>query len=240
MTESPYRGLAAFGEQDAGFFFGRKEAAGHVLERMSRCLSDPGLLMVSGVSGVGKSSLLRAGVLPHIRRTGLAGAPEAAGWPCLVLTPGREPLGGLASVAALAGLDTAANHQALKADPADFALTARQVAESNPIGTSPQYQAAAQRGRRLLLIVEQFEQLFIQCPDEGQRMAFLTALHAAATAGHSAGERPAALMVLVVRADFEARCAGYPLLASRPRKPTRAAAPGRRRPARGCWRPRLR
>lgn len=65
MTESPYRGLAAFGEQDAGFFFGRDEAAGQVLERMSQRLSHPGPLMVSGVSGAGKSSLLQAGVLPR-------------------------------------------------------------------------------------------------------------------------------------------------------------------------------
>ena len=212
-TESPYRGLAAFGEQDAGFFFGRKEAAAQVAGRMSQRLNRPGLLMVSGVSGAGKSSLLRAGVLPCIRRSGLAGAPEAAGWPCLVLTPGREPLTALASVAALAGIDAATTHQALKADPADFALTARQVAESEPVGTRLPGQAVAGCGRRLLLIVDQFEQLFIQCPDEHQRLAFLTALHAAATAGHGADERPAALVVLVVRADYEARCAGYPVVA---------------------------
>ena len=126
---------------------------------------------------------------------------------------GRARSPGLASVATLARLDAAATHQALKADPADFALTARQVAEFLPAGTSLPEQAGAGRGRRLLLIVDQFEQLFTQCPDEDQRVAFLTALHAAATAGRGVGDRPAALVVLVVRADFEARCAEYPLLA---------------------------
>jgi WD40 repeat protein len=213
MRESPYRGLAAFGEQDAEFFFGRRQAAGQVLDRMSQRLSPPGLLMVSGVSGAGKSSLLQAGVLPRIRTGGLADAPEAKSWPCLVLTPGREPLAGLASVATLASLDAATTHQALKADPADFALTACQVAEFQPASTSLPDQARAGRGRRLLLIVDQFEQLFTQCHDEEQRVAFLTALHAAATVGRGAGDRPAALVVLVVRADFEARCAEYPLLA---------------------------
>jgi hypothetical protein len=93
MGESPYRGLAAFGEQDEGFFFGRKKAAEKVLERLSQHLSHPGLLMVSGVSGAGKSSLLGAGVLPCIRDSGLVGAPEAKDWPCLVLTPGPGAAG---------------------------------------------------------------------------------------------------------------------------------------------------
>jgi hypothetical protein len=67
--------------------------------------------------------------------------------------------------------------------------------------------------RRLLLVVDQFEELFTQCADEGQRQAFITALHAAATAAHGPDRAPAALVVLGVRADFEARCADYPQLA---------------------------
>ena len=70
-----------------------------------------------------------------------------------------------------------------------------------------------QRGRRLLLLVDQFEQLFTLCADEQQRQAFSTALHAAATVRHGADQEPAALVVLCVRADFEARCADYPWLA---------------------------
>ena len=67
---SPYRGLSAFEEQDAAFFFGREAATAELLERMSRHLEGVGLLVVSGVSGAGKSSLLRAGVLPRIRGAG--------------------------------------------------------------------------------------------------------------------------------------------------------------------------
>jgi energy-coupling factor transporter ATP-binding protein EcfA2 len=79
--------LAVFGEQDAAFFFGREAATSQVLEQMSRRLEGAGLLVVSGVSGAGKSSLLRAGVLPRIRADGLAAAPGAAWWPYLVFTP---------------------------------------------------------------------------------------------------------------------------------------------------------
>ncbi len=67
--------------------------------------------------------------------------------------------------------------------------------------------------RRLLVVVNQFEELFTQCPDEGERRAFITALHAVATARHGPDQPPAALVVLGVRADFEARCADYPELA---------------------------
>src|SRR6266516_277691 len=67
--------------------------------------------------------------------------------------------------------------------------------------------------QRLLLVVDQFEELFTQCAEEGQRRAFITALHAAATAGHVPDRASAALVVLGVRADFEARSADYAELA---------------------------
>jgi transcriptional regulator with XRE-family HTH domain len=70
VTGSPYRGLSVFDEQDAAFFFGREAATAQVLERMSRHLAGAGLLVVSGVSGAGKSSLLRAGCCRGSARTG--------------------------------------------------------------------------------------------------------------------------------------------------------------------------
>jgi len=220
VTFSPYRGLAVFEERDAALFFGREAAIGQVLERMSRLLGGPGLLVVSGVSGAGKSSLLRAGVLPRLRGVGLPGAPGAASWPCVVFTPTRAPLDELAlRVAPLAGADAAAVRRGLEADPAWFALTARQAALARPHWQQTYSDgSAAERDqppgqRRVLLVVDQFEEVFTQCAEEGQRRAFITALHAAATAGHGPDPAPAALVVLGVRADFEARCADYPQLA---------------------------
>ena len=74
---SPYRGLNAFEEQDAGLFFGREDATAEALELISERLQRSGLLVISGVSGAGKSSLLRAGMLPELRRAGLF-EPRAA------------------------------------------------------------------------------------------------------------------------------------------------------------------
>jgi WD40 repeat protein/transcriptional regulator with XRE-family HTH domain len=218
VTGSPYRGLAVFGEQDAGWFFGREAATAQVLDRMSRLLAGVGLLVASGASGAGKSSLLRAGVLPRLRADGLAAAPGAAWWPCVVFTPTRAPLDELAlRVAPLAGADAAAVRRGLAADPGGFALTARQAARAGPPrpAEEPEGRPAQQDQlpRRLLLVVDQLEELFTQCADEGQRRAFIAALHAAATARHGPDQTPAALVVLGVRADFEVRCADYPQLA---------------------------
>ena len=208
VVDSPYRGLNTFEEHDAAFFYGREAAATQVLVRMSRQIDGgPGLLVVSGASGAGKSSLLRAGVLPRMRGAGLVSAPEARSWPCLLFTPARAPLEELAvRVAQLAGADAAAVRRGLDIDPAGFALNARQAGMSQSAST------AGQRSR-LLLMVDQFEQLFTQCSDEEQRRAFITALHAAATVRHGPDHESAALVVLGVRADFEARCADYPQLA---------------------------
>jgi WD40 repeat protein len=209
--DSPYRGLSAFEERDAPFFFGREAAATEVLQRMSRRLLGTGLLVVSGVSGAGKSSLLRAGVLPRLRGVGLASAPGSASWPCLLFSPAHAPLDELAVRAArLAGADAAAVRRGLEDDPAGFALTARQAALAHPAGDAD---GSKPERRRVLLIVDQFEQLFTQCDDEEQRQAFVAALHAAATAGPGPDQAPAAVIVLGVRADFEARCADYRQLA---------------------------
>src|ERR1700751_497135 len=100
VTGSPYRGLSVFGEQDAGWFFGREAAAAEGLERMSR--------------------------LPA-RGAGLAAAREAASWPCLVFPPTRAPLDELAlRVAPLAGADAAAVRRGLTADSDGVALPAPQ------------------------------------------------------------------------------------------------------------------
>jgi hypothetical protein len=169
------------------------------------------LLVVSGVSGAGKSSLLRAGVLPRLRGAGLVSVPAA--WRCLVFTPGRAPLDELAvGVASLAGADASAVRRAVAADPGGFALTARQAAQAGIArpGTGPG--CRPELPGRLLIVVDQFEQVFTQCSDEEQRQAFITALHAAATSAGGSAHAPAALVLLGVRADFEARCAAYPQL----------------------------
>lgn len=161
------------------------------------------MLIVSGVSGVGKSSLLQAGVIPQRGRAGLQDAPGGAPWPCLVMTPTAAPLDELAMrTAGLVGASAAVLRSEFEAIPERFALSAREAAGDG----------ADARQRRLLLVVDQFEQLFTRCSNERERQAFITALHSAATTCSGREQIPPALVVLVVRADFEGRCTEYPEL----------------------------
>ena len=81
----PYRGLLPYGTEDADSFFGRQDDVAACLRR----LRDTGVLAVVGPSGVGKSSLVRAGVVASLTR---------AGTPVLVTTPGMHPTDSLTAL----------------------------------------------------------------------------------------------------------------------------------------------
>jgi hypothetical protein len=85
----PYRGLAVFDETDAPFFFGREADTQHLLEK----LRTQRFLAVIEPSGSGKSSFVRAGVLPTLWQDAL---PNSEGWTYLVFRPGARPLDELA------------------------------------------------------------------------------------------------------------------------------------------------
>jgi hypothetical protein len=214
LLRGPYRRLRAFEESDREYFLARDDAITEVLRRLSDTGS--GIVVVSGVSGTGKSSLLRAGMLPRLRSNGLAGAPEARSWPCLLFTPGTAPLDELAAqVAALAGSDVAGARRSLAAAPERFGLLARRavLARARRLAERAGRGAPVASRQRLLLVIDQFEQLFTRCPDESERRAFITALHSAAVPPDDvAPDEAPALVVLGVRADLEARCTEYPQL----------------------------
>ena len=195
----PYRGLLAFREQDASVFFGRERLTAQLVSRLAKRLSGVGLLVVSGASGAGKSSLLSAGLLPALARGALA-TPGSEHWPRLVITASENPLDELATrIATLAGIDGAQVRTSLMTDPDHFDLTARQaILAAGPTDNG-----------RLLLVVDQFERVFSPLCDESQRRAFIAALHAAVSKPWNATGTPPALVVLGVRGDVLVRCADY-------------------------------
>ncbi|HEU5475284.1 MAG TPA: WD40 repeat domain-containing protein [Actinophytocola sp.] len=88
----PYPGLAAFTSEQSQWFFGRERATAEVIRHLTERLDGTGPLMVVAPSGAGKSSLLRAGVVPALRRAVLPGSNR---WPCAVFTPTTDPVGEL-------------------------------------------------------------------------------------------------------------------------------------------------
>jgi hypothetical protein len=206
----PYRGLLPFGEADAEVFCGRERLTAELAVSVARQVSVGGLVVVTGASGAGKSSLLRAGLLPALARGVLVQGSER--WPRMVITPGRDPLAELAiGLAALGGGDAAAVREALARLPDQAHLAVRQALTAD-VARRGAEQPPGDGVMRLVLVVDQFEQVFTLNPGlegEAGRRAFITALCAAA----GPGDDQPALVVIGVRGDFWDRCAAYPELA---------------------------
>jgi hypothetical protein len=210
----PYRGLLPFNESDAEVFYGRERLAAELAVKLAARVTSGGLVVVTGASGAGKSSLLRAGLLPLLARGQQVQGSEH--WPRIVMTPTKDPLTEMAAnLAALGGGDTIAIREGLVQHPdqghlsvwpAVLAVSARHR-ETPPV--------SADKAARLVLIVDQFEQVFTLNPGphgEATRRAFITALRAAATSPVGPRQEPPALVVIAVRGDFWDRCAAYPEL----------------------------
>ncbi|MFY1633043.1 hypothetical protein ACN27F_07100 [Solwaraspora sp. WMMB335] len=196
----PFPGLAAFQPGDAPWFHGRDEQVAQVLSRLVEQSVGGPPLVITGVSGAGKSSLLRAGVLPAIAGGALG---DAGQWRWLLMTPGPDPLGELVerTLAAYGRPAADPSAQIARDSPPEFGgLAAAAAAAAGDGGAAG---ATVDAGVRLVIAVDQFEQLFTQCPDPAGRLAFVTALASAAPA----------VVVITVRADFYADCAELPPLA---------------------------
>jgi len=160
VSVCPFKGLAPFDAADADFYCGRDDLVADLVAHVVGAR----LLAVVGASGSGKSSAVRAGLLPALKAGTLPGSER---WVQRLLRPGERPRDALAAAGARTGGET-----------------------------------------RLVVAVDQFEEVFTACRDEAQRAAFLAELVALAD---DATQR--AVVVLAIRADFYARCAAHPRLA---------------------------
>ena len=211
----PYRGLVPFGEQDARFFFGRKDLVGQLVQRLAQRRDSPGIVLVAGESGAGKSSLLRAGLMPALAAGALG--PGSQRWPRRVIRPTAHPLQELAiQLAGLAGIDPVSVHTSLSAAPEQTPMLVRMATDraADP-GTGPGAPdgAAPAAPPRLILVIDQLEELFTAGTEgdagRAERDAFISALDAAATGRPGL---PAALVAVAVRADFLGRLIAHPPL----------------------------
>ncbi|WP_218155989.1 nSTAND1 domain-containing NTPase, partial [Nonomuraea wenchangensis] len=234
----PYQGLAPFGPEQAVLFHGRGQATARLQAMVTAMVADEraggGLVMVTGASGAGKSSLLHAGLLPAL--TAASGDPSGCpSWPQVCLTPSERPLQELAvQLAVRCGADPDVVLGELGADPAGARVRARQVLAAEAIRRR-QLGGSGETPRRLIMVVDQFEELFTSslCGHAEEAAAFVAALDAIATptgpppagpqapgldaTGRQGADRhdrePAGIVVLAVRGDFIDRCAAHPALA---------------------------
>ena len=179
---NPYRGLLAFEAEHRGLFFGRKSEVGTILERLR---TDPFVLVVAD-SGIGKSSLCRAGVLPHVTDGALGGGRT---WTVRSMVPGKKPLAALCNeLAPLIGLSEEALAAKLRTDPSE-------------LGRSLHKQLAADRG--VVLFIDQLEEIVtIGAADEATVVA--------EALGYLCSRIHSVRMLMTVRSDFLARVAALP------------------------------
>jgi serine/threonine protein kinase/DNA-binding SARP family transcriptional activator/WD40 repeat protein len=158
-ARNPYKGLEPFLESDAHDFHGREE----LVQEMVATLRDHPMLAVVGPSGIGKSSVVRAGLLPALRGGAIEGSE---GWLVADLSPGAHPFEELAAALRRVAVDTTPDiAYGLRASEDGLVRSARSML---PPGTT------------LLLLVDQFEELFTQTTNEDTRRRFLAVLAAAA------------------------------------------------------------
>ena len=196
---SPYRGLASFQERDADIFFGREAEVAELLQ----ILRDEPVVAVVGDSGSGKSSLLQAGLAHVVRQQGLVGRTD---WRIVALRPGSQPARSLLASLLSGGDEPVTDLPA----PADWlqALTARLA-------------TACTAGGPLLLLFDQFEEMFNLCQDDAQRRAVAEAL--AAVVQQSAGHFR---LVLGMRSDYLGSAAALPGLIHLVKRPWVLRPPG--------------
>ncbi len=161
----PYQGLAPFGPAQTTVFYGRGQATARLLT-MVTTHTGSGPIIVTGASGAGKSSLLHAGLLPGLSASA-ADSPAAtygtAGWTQITFTPGARPLQELAvQLAVRCNADPDQVLAELRADPAGTVVRrARQVLVAEQVRRAPGMRARVHQGlRRLIVVVDQFEELF--------------------------------------------------------------------------------
>jgi WD40 repeat protein/serine/threonine protein kinase/DNA-binding winged helix-turn-helix (wHTH) protein len=177
-ARNPYKGLRPFLESDAPDFKGRENLVRRLVDR----LGGARLLALVGPSGSGKSSVVRAGLVPAVRAGAVAGSER---WFVAEMLPGADPFGELTG---------ALVRVAPAAPPAE--LVDRIERDEHGLVEAVD-RLLPEEGSELLLVIDQFEELFTLVDDDERRGRFLAALQAAAT-----DPRSRVRIVLTLRADF--------------------------------------
>jgi len=198
---NPYKGLRAFTVSDAGDFFGRDRLVDELVKDIAGMLAaeqpapnNERLLTIIGPSGSGKSSIVMAGLLPKLQHGALPGSET---WVYLEpMVPGKHPIEALSLTLKPHFPDT--SFKTLREDLEDDATRGLHLLAM---------QLVKQRISKVVLLVDQFEELFTQTESEDERQRFIDLLLTAITE-----PRGSLLVLLTLRADFYDRPMHYPAL----------------------------
>lgn len=196
-TRNPYKGLRAFTEADTGDYFGRGKLVNTLAEMVSirSAEDDNRLIAVIGPSGSGKSSVVMAGLLPKLKSGALPGSDRWIYLPPLL--PEGDPIMGL-MFALKAALPPSRRQEELRQE-----LMAEDGLGLHRLAT----QLRRNPDDRVVVFIDQFEEVFTLVEDETLRNQFIHLLSMAATEPDSP-----VLVLLTLRADFYDRPMNYPLL----------------------------
>jgi len=200
-SRNPYKGLRAFTADDAEDFFGRDRLVDELVKDIGGMLTtgqptseSERLLTIIGPSGSGKSSVIMAGLLPKLRHGALSGSES---WVYLEpMVPGKHPIEALGLTLKPHFPDT--SFKTLREDLEDDATRGLHLLAT---------QLVKPRDSKVVLLVDQFEELFTQTESEEERRRFIDLLLSATTE-----PRGPLLVLLTLRADFYDRPMQYPEL----------------------------
>jgi len=186
---NPYKGLRAFSESDADHFFGRETLIQQLLARLSEGGDLSRFLAVIGPSGSGKSSAVKAGLLPALRRGGLLGSEN---WFYVDFMPGPNPFEELeAALLRVAVNPPPSLLDQLKEGNRGLIRVVNRILPNDP-------------SVELVLVIDQFEELFTLVVNEEERALFLSNIVTAIL-----DERSRVRVVITLRADFVDRPLRY-------------------------------
>ncbi len=192
QAQNPFKGLEAFQQTDAHFFFGRERMIQRSLKRMQ----ETRFLAFVGASGSGKSSLVRAGILPALRSGKI---PSSETWRTALFTPGANPLEALVTrIMPYLQEDNTRTMERVIQNIQDPEIVNQYV--DNILGDAPDES-------RLLIIIDQFEEIFTRA-SASEAQAFVNTLVRIATSPNTRLQ-----FIVTMRADFFGSLSGYPSLA---------------------------
>ncbi|MCU0546074.1 MAG: WD40 repeat domain-containing protein [Oscillatoriaceae cyanobacterium Prado104] len=186
IKTSPYQGLKKFNFQDRERFFGRDKLIARLFEAVN---SSSNLSLVLGASGSGKSSVVRTGLIPELKKS-----LESQIFYDFIFTPNQDPFDSLYRCLLSEEKDYSFNKS-----QAEIALKAQADTLTEAIGTLKKNE------ERWLIFIDQFEELFAICQDPEKCKNFIEGIVRVAKSGDSSIK-----IILAMRADFVERLSSYP------------------------------